>query len=185
MSTFAERLRELRKLKNITLHDLAIDLKTTQATLSRYENGDRLPNIEFLAQLSDYFEVSSDYLLGREHTRTNKLAFTNTEKSLSTNEEKDLIKLINDFISTSPKDKGKLLVIKSFINQLWNRKNPNKNIPNPSTYDIKENPPFQEEPRIIKYSGNRKNKNNHKTNYGDKISSISDILSSNLIKNKD
>lgn len=64
MATFCERLRIIRKLNNVTLEKLAKDLGTTKATLSRYENGLRDPKSEVVNQLSEYFKVSSDYLLG-------------------------------------------------------------------------------------------------------------------------
>ncbi|MFR3499867.1 MAG: helix-turn-helix domain-containing protein, partial [Paraclostridium bifermentans] len=62
METLAFRLRELRKEKGLTLEQMANDLNTTKVTLSRYENGTREPKSEMLSQLSDYFNVSIDYL---------------------------------------------------------------------------------------------------------------------------
>ncbi len=70
MATFSERLKELRKEKRISLDALADYLKTTKATLSRYENGLRTPNIDFANQLAEYFGVQSDYLLGRSDYRS-------------------------------------------------------------------------------------------------------------------
>lgn len=69
MATFSQRMRELRKEKNITLEKLAEMLKTTKATLSRYENGKRIPNIEFVEELAKIFNVSVDYLLGKTDIR--------------------------------------------------------------------------------------------------------------------
>lgn len=65
MSTFSERLRRLREERSITLDDLAIKIHSTKSTLSRYENGKRTPNIEFIERVANFFNVSSDYLLGR------------------------------------------------------------------------------------------------------------------------
>ena len=59
------RLREIRKSRNISQTKLAIDLNTTQNTISRGENGLREPGIEELIRIADYFNVSLDYLLGR------------------------------------------------------------------------------------------------------------------------
>ena len=66
METLAFRLRELRKEKGLTLEQMANDLNTTKVTLSRYENGTREPKSEMLSQLSDYFNVSIDYLFGKK-----------------------------------------------------------------------------------------------------------------------
>ena len=59
------RLRELRKKRGISQLKLALDLHTTQNTISRYETGAREPSIKELMKFADYFEVSVDYLLGR------------------------------------------------------------------------------------------------------------------------
>ena len=58
------RLRELRKRRGISQIKLAMDLCTTQNTISRYETGDREPGITDLIKISNYFNVSVDYLLG-------------------------------------------------------------------------------------------------------------------------
>ncbi len=59
------RLKELRTEKNITQLKLAMDLNTTQNTISRYETMEREANYEFLIKIADYFDVSIDYMLGR------------------------------------------------------------------------------------------------------------------------
>ena len=59
------RLRELRKARGISQLKLAMDLNTSQNTVSRYETGEREPGIGELIKIADYFEVSIDYLLER------------------------------------------------------------------------------------------------------------------------
>jgi len=59
------RLRGLRKNKGISQLKLAMDLNTTQNTISRYETGEREPGIDELIKIADYFNVSVDYLIGR------------------------------------------------------------------------------------------------------------------------
>lgn len=59
------RLKELRKAKGITQVRLAMDLDTTQNTISRYETGEREPGIAEMIRIADYFHVSVDYLIGR------------------------------------------------------------------------------------------------------------------------
>ena len=60
------RLRQLRKQRGISQLRLAIDLNMNQNTVSRYENGEREADYETLIKLADYFDVSLDYLLGRD-----------------------------------------------------------------------------------------------------------------------
>ncbi|MCQ2449151.1 MAG: helix-turn-helix domain-containing protein [Clostridia bacterium] len=59
------RLKELRKTKGISQLKLAMDLNTSQNTISRYETGEREPGIVELIKIADYFNVSVDYLLER------------------------------------------------------------------------------------------------------------------------
>ena len=59
------RLKKLRKERNISQLKLALDLNMNQNTISRYENRDREADYETLVKFADYFDVSLDYLLGR------------------------------------------------------------------------------------------------------------------------
>ncbi|MBQ9013587.1 MAG: helix-turn-helix transcriptional regulator [Bacilli bacterium] len=60
------RLKELRIKKNIKQQDLAKALNVTKQSVSNWENGKRLPNIEILILLADFYNCSLDYLVGRE-----------------------------------------------------------------------------------------------------------------------
>lgn len=60
-----ERLKRLRKEKKLTQAELGKIINVTKVSISGYENGDRNPDTDNLRRLSDYFGVSSDYLLGR------------------------------------------------------------------------------------------------------------------------
>lgn len=64
MNYFHKRLKELRQLKGLTLDELARALNTTKTTLSRYENNKRIADSDFIIQASQFFCVSSDYILG-------------------------------------------------------------------------------------------------------------------------
>ena len=59
------KLKELRKAKGISQLKLAMDLNTSQNTISRYETGEREPGINELIKIADYFNISLDYLVGR------------------------------------------------------------------------------------------------------------------------
>ena len=60
------RLKELRKKRKISQVKLAIDLNMNQNTISRYENMERQADYQTLIVFADYFDVSMDYLLGRD-----------------------------------------------------------------------------------------------------------------------
>ena len=59
-------LKEIRKKKNINQLKLAFDLAISREAISHYENGNRNPSLEMLIALSDYFNVSIDYLIKGE-----------------------------------------------------------------------------------------------------------------------
>ncbi|MCM1505745.1 MAG: helix-turn-helix domain-containing protein [Ruminococcus flavefaciens] len=64
------KLKELRKSKRITQQRLAIELNLNQNSISRYESGEREADYQTLIALSDYFQVSIDYLLERTDNPT-------------------------------------------------------------------------------------------------------------------
>jgi len=63
---FAERLRELRKSRGLFIEHLEKELKVSNASISRWENGKQVPTIIQLYNIAKYFGVSTDYLVGLE-----------------------------------------------------------------------------------------------------------------------
>ncbi len=60
-------LKEIRKKKQYTQLKVAMDLSISREALSFYETGKRSPDVDMLVRMSEYFEVSIDYLiLGHE-----------------------------------------------------------------------------------------------------------------------
>ena len=70
MIKFRERLQELRKEKGKTQKNMADFLEIKVRSYQSYEGGDRRPDYEKLVALADYFDVTTDYLLGRSDSRT-------------------------------------------------------------------------------------------------------------------
>ena len=62
---FPRILSLLRKERGLTQKQVAADLGIAQALLSHYEKGKRECGLEFLVKAADYYNVSTDYLLGR------------------------------------------------------------------------------------------------------------------------
>ena len=83
------RLKELRRVFGITQQELGNILNVTKATICCYEKETRTPTLENLIDLSDYFEVTIDYLLGRDYlvrdNKTGKNIFISKEQYESTN----------------------------------------------------------------------------------------------------
>jgi len=63
-----ENLRKLRKDAKLTMKQLGEIMGVAESTISLYETGNREPDKETLFKLADYFDVTTDYLLGRTNT---------------------------------------------------------------------------------------------------------------------
>lgn len=61
----AKRLAVLRKQKKITQDEIAKFLGITRPAYTAYEKGRRHPDYDTLRRIADFFNVSTDYLLGR------------------------------------------------------------------------------------------------------------------------
>lgn len=87
MTLFHERLKELRELSGKTQAEIAESIGIPPQNLSYYFNG-REPNFELLIKLANYFNVSTDHLLGRTNDKgfddsVNKLDVEIREKTIS------------------------------------------------------------------------------------------------------
>ncbi len=60
------KFKELRKAKNLTQVEFAAKMNVDQSTVSKWEQDKAIPDIQTLYQLASFFNVSVDYLMGRE-----------------------------------------------------------------------------------------------------------------------
>ena len=65
----AERLKELRKERDLRQEQIAVAIDVGMSTYCRYEQGKREPNASVLWRMADYYDVTVDYLLGRSERR--------------------------------------------------------------------------------------------------------------------
>lgn len=82
-TTFGIRLRRLREDKRMTLDELCNDINSKLymdmkiSGLSNYENkGYRIPTLFTIAKLAEYYDVSTDYLMGKTDDKNVKLVQT-------------------------------------------------------------------------------------------------------------
>ena len=68
--TFANNLKNLRAMKCISQAKLADVFGFTQQAVGRWEQGQSTPDYNTLVKLSNFFNVSTDYLLGRSDSPT-------------------------------------------------------------------------------------------------------------------
>ena len=82
----AERLRYLREKAGFSQKDMADKLKIGRTTYVKYETGDSKP-VRKLTEIAAIFNVSVDYLLGKETNQAN-----NFSDEIYTREERELLK---------------------------------------------------------------------------------------------
>ena len=65
---FPERLKELRLERGLSQYQLASELNNqiTHTAIAHWENKERIPNLQAVMMLADYFGVTIDYLAGLE-----------------------------------------------------------------------------------------------------------------------
>ena len=92
-----ERLKELRKERNLLQKDVAKLINVGRTTYVKYENGDSEPSLKTLIELANYFDVSIDYLL--EVTDERKPSSRSLEHSRSglSREEREIVKAYREF----------------------------------------------------------------------------------------
>ena len=64
--TFGQKLKSLRQNANMTQLELAETLRLSKANISKYESDTIQPNFETLSAISSLFDVTVDYLLGKD-----------------------------------------------------------------------------------------------------------------------
>lgn len=95
-----EKIKGLRKSRNLTQGEVANDLGVSKGCVSNWENDNTLPSIEQLKKIAIFYNVSADYLLDIEFNRG-----LNT-KNLN-NKQLTTVQTIIDMISTNNKSNKK------------------------------------------------------------------------------
>ncbi len=86
-SDFPRILSLLRKERHISQKDAAAALGVAQALLSHYEKGKRECGLDFLVRAADYYNVSTDYLLGRSPMSTGSVIMESQIPDAQTHEK--------------------------------------------------------------------------------------------------
>lgn len=75
-NNLSKNIIKLRKEKKLTQLELANALNYSDKSVSKWENGDTIPDIEVIKRLADFFNVSVDSLIGSPESLTQKQANT-------------------------------------------------------------------------------------------------------------
>ena len=122
---FATRLKALRERNGLNQGQLAKKLGISRGSISFYENGDRVPDIETFDMICDFFNVSYDYLLGKSELAENNIEvkaireYTHlTDENINNLheiKEEDRKQIINDFIFALLKNRSFITEIQHYI----------------------------------------------------------------------
>lgn len=93
-------LKELRKEKGLTQDGLAVKLNVARRTVSRWETGYNLPDLDILIELSDFYGVDLRELLNGERT----------EKKMD-KELKDTVLQVAEYSNEEKKKSSKIVLI--------------------------------------------------------------------------
>ena len=70
MNTLGSRIKGLREQHRLSQKELAELLNVNSSTLSQYESDKRIPSDDIKIRIANYFNVSTDYLLGNSKITT-------------------------------------------------------------------------------------------------------------------
>lgn len=65
MEFFKSRIRELREENHLSMKELGDKIGSSDAAVCKWENGITEPKSAYILKLANFFNVSTDYLLGR------------------------------------------------------------------------------------------------------------------------
>lgn len=127
MVNFSSQLKEIRKKKGLLQKELANKIGLSQSTIANYEKGDRFPSQNNLIKISQYLDVSLDYLMGVKEENTTNEANNNPQSQLGdtakplkekaqkyqqhllNGEEKKATRLIIDMLTEDHADKAQTI----------------------------------------------------------------------------
>ena len=105
MMDIGKKVKELRHENNLTQQKMAQKIHIAQNTLSQIENNIANPSYDVLISISNLFQCSTDYLLGREDDLGNVVIQGETNAPLSPDEQE----LLNIYQSLSPAHRSQIL----------------------------------------------------------------------------
>lgn len=111
MAIFHDRLNELIKQKDITRNKLLMKLKLNKSSILMWEKRNSIPKQATLEKIADYFNVSTDYLLGK----TDIAEITPITESDLTKSERELLEF---YKKTEDSDKAHIKALVRAVDKL-------------------------------------------------------------------
>lgn len=95
-----KKLREIRKRAGVTMKALGLQIGVSESTISLYESGRRCPDVQTLIRIADYFNVSLDYLCGREEVYTSREQIMDLYLQLNFEGQEKLLDYADDLVQS-------------------------------------------------------------------------------------
>ena len=92
MSSFTNRLVQLRKKRGLTQQQIADEIGVNRGSYSNWEKGKREPSFENLIKLADILDTTTDFLLGKSNINfgNNSEVYEEYKKLLSQNKKEEI-----------------------------------------------------------------------------------------------
>ena len=121
------RLKQLRENKGLTQAELAKLVDISASSIGMYEQGRREPSQEVLLQFADFFNVSVDYILGRDKSSTKAYHSPKDQRDLNEFLNNTEIMFDGELHQLDDEDREKLRHALEFV--FWQAKEKNKRKP--------------------------------------------------------
>lgn len=105
----SSRIKELRKIKGYTQKDFASLIGVGQTTVANYESGIRVPDTDKLDKIADLFEVTVDYLLGREDNAETSIMKPKDE-AVSVKSVDEYYKVFLNYLISGHREEARMLI---------------------------------------------------------------------------
>jgi transcriptional regulator with XRE-family HTH domain len=109
-----EKIKELREARGITQEELAVAMSLSRPTITKYETGERTPDLITATRVAEFFGISLDHLVGHKPSVKEKLAYEIvamfdrkglTPDNIESSEFKRLLAVVNYILDTYVRDK--------------------------------------------------------------------------------
>lgn len=116
-----KKIETLMEENNLTANKLAIACKLQNNTFTYWKNGKTKPTLDALIRIADYFNVSIDYLVGRETPTQTIQNITTTDTSEDIKQFTQLWKQMDEFQKASVMGYAQGLINKDLTIQKQNK----------------------------------------------------------------
>ena len=118
MKGIGSRIKQLRQENNLTQKELAEKLSIGLTTISNYETGYSIPDVQMLLKIANIFGVSIDYLAGKTDQRNSSTdpllegfpegvqILRRANRELTPEAKARMIEIANIFIDSVNREKG-------------------------------------------------------------------------------